>query len=185
MHMSSQVIVSLNYKLVRRKALGGLESKPSRGVLVRPKFGTPVAAGKTYVMHMSRRLRCGTHQSCVAASRYKPRPLDTSDVHLPPHIVPLVEMLAENTHEVWAQSRMQQGWKFGPERNDALKTHNGLVPYLFLTEDEKRFDRNTATQAVKLLLTIGYDIVPGRHRSLGATLTSTVGLRTESKPTNT
>ena len=51
-------------------------------------------------------------------------------MHLPPHIVPLVEMLAENTHEVWAQSRMSQGWRYGPERDDDKRTHNGLVPYV-------------------------------------------------------
>lgn len=36
--------------------------------------------------------------------------------------------------------------------------------YAFLTESEKQFDRNTATEAVKLLLALGYDIVASRHK---------------------
>lgn len=63
-------------------------------------------------------------------SSYKPRPIDTSSISLPPNIVPLVEMLAENTHEVWAASRFAQGWKYGPERDDDSRLHNGLVPYV-------------------------------------------------------
>ena len=51
---------------------------------------------------------------------YVPQPMDTSDVQLPQELNELVEKMARNVHEVWAQSRISQGWTYGPERNDAL-----------------------------------------------------------------
>ena len=54
---------------------------------------------------------------------YIPQPIDTSKVELPDTLNPLVEALAKNVHEVWAQSRISQGWSYGSERNDELKHH--------------------------------------------------------------
>ena len=54
--------------------------------------------------------------------------MDTTDVQLPEELNPLVEQIAKNVHEVWAQSRMEQGWVYGEERNDTLKTHPCLIP---------------------------------------------------------
>ena len=54
---------------------------------------------------------------------YVPQPIDTSDVRLPEELNELVEKIAKNVHEVWAQSRLQQGWTYGEERSDALKQH--------------------------------------------------------------
>jgi hypothetical protein len=67
---------------------------------------------------------------------YKPRPIDTSHTKLSPEIHDLTEALAKNTHEVWAQERMAQGWRFGPERNDQRKEHPSLIPYEQLPEKE-------------------------------------------------
>ncbi|DAZ93029.1 TPA: hypothetical protein N0F65_010876, partial [Lagenidium giganteum] len=90
---------------------------------------------------------------------YEPRPIPTDDVKVPPHLRQVIELLAENTHEVWAEMRMSQGWKYGPQRNDAKKEHNGLVPYIYLTNEEKQMDRNTAMQTVKLILRCGFTFV--------------------------
>ncbi|OQR87314.1 ryanodine-inositol 1,4,5-triphosphate receptor Ca2 channel (RIR-CaC) family protein [Achlya hypogyna] len=87
---------------------------------------------------------------------YEPRPIHTEDVEIPPELNSLVELLAENTHDVWAQMRMSQGWKYGPQRDDDKREHNGLVPYVYLTPDEKQMDRNTAMQTVKLILRFGF-----------------------------
>ncbi|CAH0475957.1 unnamed protein product [Peronospora belbahrii] len=96
---------------------------------------------------------------------YVPKPIPTDDVKVPPHLRSVIELLAENTHEVWAQMRMEQGWKFGPRRNDAMKEHNGLVPYIYLTHDEKDMDRNTAMQTVKLILRFGFNFVHKDQRA--------------------
>ena len=70
----------------------------------------------------------------------------------------MTEALAKNTHEVWAQERMAQGWRFGPERNDQRKEHPSLIPYEQLPEKEKVYDRNTAMETVRAVLALGYRI---------------------------
>lgn len=44
---------------------------------------------------------------------YKPAPLDLSAVALTPKMEELVDHLAENTHNLWAKERIQQGWTYG------------------------------------------------------------------------
>lgn len=66
--------------------------------------------------------------------------------------------MAKNVHEVWAQTRISQGWKYGAERNDALKHHPCLVPYEELSESEKEYDRNTSVETLKLILKLGFEI---------------------------
>ena len=92
-------------------------------------------------------------------NQYKPKPKDTSDVLLPPKILALAEKLAENAHDVWAKQRMDQGWTYGPERDDRLKRHPCLIPYQELPESEKEYDRKTSMETLKLILSEGYKIV--------------------------
>ena len=91
-------------------------------------------------------------------TNYNPKPIDTSDVVLTDDLNELVEKMAENVHEIWAQSRMKQGWTYGPERNDELKHHPCLIPYGELPEVEKDYDRNTAVETLKLILKLGFKI---------------------------
>lgn len=89
---------------------------------------------------------------------YLPKPLDTCDVRLPEELDPLIEQLARNVHEVWAQSRMAQGWTYGKERNDALKQHPCLIPYEELSETEKAYDRDTALGTLRFICKSGFRI---------------------------
>ena len=89
---------------------------------------------------------------------YYPKPIDTSDVLLTDDIKMLIEKLAENTHDAWAKKRFEDGWTWGKERNDALKTHPSLIPYDALSESEKEYDRITVRETVKLLLKMGYKL---------------------------
>ena len=89
---------------------------------------------------------------------YVPQPLDTTDIHLPEELTPLIEQMAKNVHEVWAQNRIAQGWTYGEERNDALKHHPCLVPYEDLPEIEKAYDRDTALGTLKLISKLGFTI---------------------------
>lgn len=89
---------------------------------------------------------------------YIPQPIDTSNVRLPEHLKPLVEQMAKNVHEAWAESRIRQGWSYGEQRNDELKTHPCLVPYEELSEEEKDYDRNTSVGTLKLILQLGFTI---------------------------
>lgn len=90
--------------------------------------------------------------------KYVPNPVDTTDVKLPTELESLVEEMAKNVHEVWAQTRISQGWSFDEERNDAAKKHPCLVPYEELSEEEKTYDRNTSVQTLKLILKLGFKI---------------------------
>jgi ryanodine receptor 2 len=85
--------------------------------------------------------------------------VDTSDIQLPEELSELVEQMAKNVHEVWAQSRMEQGWTWGEERSDALKQHPCLVSYEELPEVEKAYDRDTALGTLKLICKLGFKIV--------------------------
>ena len=89
---------------------------------------------------------------------YVPQPMDTSDVRLPEELSVLIEQMAKNVHEVWAQTRMNQGWVYGKERNDALKQHPCLVAYEELPESEREYDRNTALETLKLICKLGFKI---------------------------
>ena len=89
---------------------------------------------------------------------YVPQPVDTSDIQLPVELNELIEKMAENVHEVWAQSRISQGWTYGAERSDALKQHPCLVPYNELPEVEKAYDRDTAVGTLKLISKLGFKI---------------------------
>ncbi|MDQ6892667.1 MAG: RyR domain-containing protein [Acidobacteriota bacterium] len=89
---------------------------------------------------------------------YRPAPRDTSDVELPRPVRDLTELLAKNAHENWARQRMDDGWKYGPKRDDARKEHPSLVPYEQLSESEKEYDRRTAMETLKTILSLGYRI---------------------------
>lgn len=84
--------------------------------------------------------------------------MDTADVRLPQELDQLVEQMAKNVHEVWAQSRIDQGWTYGPERSDALRQHPCLVAYEELPEVEKAYDRDTALGTLKLITKLGFKI---------------------------
>ena len=89
---------------------------------------------------------------------YIPQPIDTSDVKLPAALKQLVEKMSKNVHEVWSETRIQQGWTYGEQRNDELKTHPCLVPYEDLPEEEKEYDRNTSIGTLKLIMKLGFKI---------------------------
>ena len=89
---------------------------------------------------------------------YVPQPIDTSDVQLPMELDELVEMIAKNVHEVWAQNRMNEGWVYGNERSDTQRTHPCLTPYDELPEIEKEYDRDTAMETLRLICKLGFKI---------------------------
>lgn len=89
---------------------------------------------------------------------YTPQPIDTTGIELPKELEMLVEEMSKNVHEVWSETRIKQGWTFGPERNDVLKTHPCLVPYEELPDSEKEYDRNTCIGTLKLILKLGFNV---------------------------
>jgi hypothetical protein len=56
-----------------------------------------------------------------------------------------------------AKDRNANGWTYGENRDDTLKTHPHLIPYLKLSKSEKDNYRNTALETLKVMQTLGYD----------------------------
>lgn len=66
-------------------------------------------------------------------SGYRPAPVDLSQVLLSPDHEDVVNLLAENDHNVWARERIRQGWTYG--------TQQVYVPrHIFTLEDRLTFN---------------------------------------------
>jgi hypothetical protein len=89
---------------------------------------------------------------------YVPNPLDTSRVHLNQQLSDLIDRLAQNNHEVWARQRLADGWQYGPARDDQRKQHPSLIPYEELSDEEKAYDIVMATELVKAILALGFQV---------------------------
>lgn len=91
--------------------------------------------------------------------KYEPNPIDTSEVRLPDEFFAVAEQLAQNTHDIWAKARFEEGWTYGPERDNAAKTNPCLVPYEELPDSEKEYDRRTSREVLAVLFAMGYKLV--------------------------
>uniref|UniRef100_A0A4D5R9V0 Ryanodine receptor 44F n=1 Tax=Scolopendra viridis TaxID=118503 RepID=A0A4D5R9V0_SCOVI len=91
---------------------------------------------------------------------YKPAPLDLSAITLTQRTEELVDHLAENTHNIWAKERIQQGWTYGLHEDNDNKRSPHLVPYNKVDEAIKKANRDTASETVRTLLAYGYNLEP-------------------------
>lgn len=89
---------------------------------------------------------------------YTPTPINTDDIELPKALNELTEQMARNVHDVWAKGRIDEGWRYGEQRNDQQKEHPGLISYDKLPESEREYDRKTAIQTLKLIFKLGFKI---------------------------
>ena len=98
-------------------------------------------------------------QVLQSVEEYVPHPIDVDNVPLDGDLEELQEAIAENAHDVWAEARINEGWTYGKERDDANLKHPDLVPYTALPESEKEYDRIMAFNTIKLVKKLGFDIV--------------------------
>jgi hypothetical protein len=89
---------------------------------------------------------------------YRPQPLDTAHVAIPPSLAGLIEKLAVNVHDIWADQRLKDGWRLGPARDDAKKEHPCLRPFQELPESEQEYDRRVVRDTLRAMLVLGYRI---------------------------
>lgn len=94
----------------------------------------------------------------MESKKYNPNPIDVTGIELPIELSSLVEQMACNVHDVWAMSRMNDGWCYGEKRDDRKKTHPCLVSYDDLPDSEKSYDRDTAVTTLKLIIKLGFRI---------------------------
>jgi ryanodine receptor 2 len=98
-------------------------------------------------------------QADPVKTSYIPQPLNTGEIELSPELLKFTEHIAAHVHEVWAATRIAEGWKYGPKRNDERKEHPCLVPYSELPETEKEYDRKTAIETLKAIGSLGLRII--------------------------
>ncbi|XP_045927387.1 ryanodine receptor 2 [Micropterus dolomieu] len=93
-------------------------------------------------------------------SGYRPAPIDSSQVVLSPAHEEVVNLLAENDHNVWARERIKQGWTYGAQQDVKAKRSPYLIPYNLLDERSRRVGRESVREAVCTLLAYGYSLEP-------------------------
>lgn len=89
---------------------------------------------------------------------YTPQIQDLNKVQLPEYYYDLQEAIAERAHDAWALERQSEGWTYGPKRNDQLLETPDMLPYSQLPESEKQYDRIMASDILKLLISMGYEV---------------------------
>ncbi len=99
-----------------------------------------------------------------AADKYVERLLSTPETRrdpLPSDLAPVVEAMAESSHEGWRTAKTADGYIWGSAVDDTAKTHPLLMPYADLPEASKEECRRNAVEALDLLLEVGCRI--GKH----------------------
>lgn len=91
-------------------------------------------------------------------NEYIPHPIKLDDIEIEDDLIELREAIAENAHEVWAEARKNEGWTYGPVRDDKKKQNPDLLPYNRLPESEKEYDRLMAMNTIKLVKKLGWEL---------------------------
>ena len=74
---------------------------------------------------------------------------------LPHYVEQIRDRLAENIHEIWAMNKIDEGWRYGEERDDEYMLHPCLTQFERLPPAEKRYDIQLALQTLKYAETDG------------------------------
>lgn len=98
-----------------------------------------------------------------AGYKYDPRPVDITGVELAVRAGDgerdaLVQALSVFLHESWARERIAAGWTAGKRRDTTNRTHPNLVPYGSLSEQSRRNLVQTASEFLRTVVAVGYQI---------------------------
>jgi len=74
----------------------------------------------------------------------------------------MLETLAEAAHNIYCEGERARGMRYGPEKNEALRTNNMLKPYADLLENMKEDNRLTVRDIPTKLALGGYIMIPAR-----------------------
>ncbi|XP_002939294.2 ryanodine receptor 1 isoform X2 [Xenopus tropicalis] len=91
----------------------------------------------------------------LSHTSFVPCPVDTVQIVLPPHLERIREKLAENIHELWALTRIEQGWTYGTVRDDNKRLHPCLLDFHNLPEPERNYNLQMSGETLKTLLALG------------------------------
>jgi voltage-gated potassium channel Kch len=78
-----------------------------------------------------------------------------------------LEELARLEHDRWLRDKEREGFRYGPERDDARRIHPLMVSWEELPEDEREKDRNPIRELPRMLARVGLEVRrgPGTVRS--------------------
>jgi hypothetical protein len=65
-------------------------------------------------------------------------------------------LLAKNNNDFCSRQRIDDGWQYGPVRDDSRKQHPSLVPYEELSESERKYDVIMAEELLKAITILGF-----------------------------
>lgn len=91
-----------------------------------------------------------------SADEYEPHPINVDSIPLDEDLEELIEAIAENAHDIWAEKMMKDGWTYGNERDELKKQDPCILPYTALPDDEKEYDRLMAYNTIKLVKKLGF-----------------------------
>uniref|UniRef100_A0A8C4ZTX7 Ryanodine receptor 1 n=1 Tax=Gadus morhua TaxID=8049 RepID=A0A8C4ZTX7_GADMO len=106
----------------------------------------------------------GPTQSLTHTS-FTPCPVDTVQIVLPPNLERIREKLAENIHELWAVTRIEQGWTYASFRDDNKKLHPCLLDFHSLPEPERNYNLQMSAETLKTLLALGCHVGMGDEKA--------------------
>jgi hypothetical protein len=91
---------------------------------------------------------------------WTPDPASLAAAPLPASFDALVERLARRAHDVWGAARLAEGWRWGPQRDDARREHPCLVPFDALPAEEQEYDRRVVRSTLQAVLQEGWTLQP-------------------------
>jgi hypothetical protein len=72
-----------------------------------------------------------------------------------------IENMAEMEHGRWNVERIRSGWRYGPEKDEAAKISPYLVPWKYLSDEIKEYDREAVCNFPRLLWQAKLRVVRG------------------------
>ena len=74
----------------------------------------------------------------------------------------MLEIIAQNSHELWAKNKIDQGFVYGTKSgvNSKVKCNKHIVPYETLPAKDRLINRNHAKHMLKAMLGLGFKIIP-------------------------
>ncbi|MBF0524783.1 MAG: AAA family ATPase [Deltaproteobacteria bacterium] len=83
---------------------------------------------------------------------------DTTDDDVSQVLESLIDVLAEEEHDLWMEYNRLQGWRQGEPRKDADRIHDCLIPYRDLKEADREKDRNSVRAFPEIVPKAGFKI---------------------------
>lgn len=104
------------------------------------------------------RIESPSIRASVSPSAKAGVPFPTDQITLSWDLMLLLDLLAENSHEVWAAEYAARGWRHDDAFDQQAQTHPSMRAYMALDEPEKELIRAGVTSVMKSCVHLGFRI---------------------------